>query len=234
MRRSSCGHLLQAARVSRRDFLPVVALVALVGCASGPLEPEHLPGQELEPGSGLLVGSFARDPSEHEYYSQRFYYESKTTRERFEIHSQWGFDIFGGQAKDDFKVGDSHGIVFAHELPGGAYHYTNFSIYDAGGGFYQQYWRSKEPYSIPFEIVPGKVNYAGEIRLVPRVGKNIFGITIPAGGTWEIRDRRARDIELLRARFPDLNWDSVHIVVPDRKDIPTPLVLLPSELDAVE
>ena len=77
MRRSSCRHLLQAARVSRRYFLPVAALVALVGCASGPLEPEHLPGQELQPGSGPLVGSFARDPSEHEYYSQRFYYESK-------------------------------------------------------------------------------------------------------------------------------------------------------------
>ena len=57
---------------------------------------------------------------------------------------------------------------------------------------------------------------------------------MPAGGTWEIRNRLERDIELLTAKFPDLDWESVNIVVPDGKDIPTPLVLLPSELGTDE
>ena len=220
------------ASLSKRYFLLVLAALTLAGCGLRPLSPEYVPGQGLEPGSGALVGSFSRDPREYEYYSQTFYYEGKSNKKKYKIGSLGPIPFTA--TKDDFKPDDSRGFVFAYRLPKGTYHFTDFYLAQPTGGSSYMAWRSREPYSIPFEIAPGKVNYVGEIKVIPVMGKNIFGITIPAGGFWVVSDQRVRDIELLKKKYPDLNWESVNIIVPDREDTPAPLVFLPSELGAAK
>ena len=256
MQATNWSHPPPLATPRTRYALLVLAFLALVGCGSIPVEPEYRPGREPEQGTGLLVGSLVRQapgtrnwwspwtrlmvggfgmqPPTDAYHSLAFYYGNKSTKRRYMISWSEQLTLLSREDKDEFAAPESKGALFAHELPKGSYHFTNFQMVRGTPGYSGSTWYSREPYSIPFEIVPGMVNYVGEIRLVPRLGENVFGITIPAGGSWEIRDQRERDITLLKEKFPDLNWDSVNIVVPDRKDITTPFVLLPSELDAVE
>ena len=152
---NSYFYVLLRASLSVRCIFFSLGLFVLAGCVTVPLTPERLSEQDLEQETGLLVGSFSRIPFGHDYYSQTFYYKNQSTNEEHSIQAQWAFNIFGGQVKDDFNAHGSRGVVFAYTLPKGAYHFTNFNLYQSTGYVYS-YWSSKKPYSIPFEVSPGK------------------------------------------------------------------------------
>ncbi len=211
-------------------FLFITALVS--GCASNFLKPEGVSQVSLTQDNGILVGSFARNPRASSYYSQTFYFKNLQTNKLHEIKSQQSFNIFNGKTRDDFDTKTSAGGVFAFSLPAGKYVFHNFCLYQANGMFSQN-WGSKQDYAIPFEVRPNTTNYVGEIKLDPMTGKNVFGMSVQAGGVWPISDQQARDIELLRKLRPEVPLTNVVSVIPNRKDVFTPLVLLPSEADQV-
>jgi hypothetical protein len=215
----------------RKTLLVFIAALAS-GCASNLLKPEGVSQHSLNQDNGILIGSFARNPDARAYYSQTFYFRNVRTNERHEIKSQQTFNLLNGKTRDDFDTETSAGGVFAFSLPAGQYVFQNFRLYQSNGMFSQN-WSSKQDYAIPFEIRANMTNYVGEIKLDPMTGKNVFGMSVQAGGVWLISDQQARDLELLRTLRPEIPLTNVVSVIPTRKDVFTPLVLLPSEADQV-
>ena len=215
----------------RRTLLVFIAALTS-GCANNLLKQEGVSQASLTQQSGFLVGSFARNPDGRSYYSQTFYFKNLGTGKVHEIKSQQSFNIFTGKTRDDFDTETSSGGVFAFNLPAGHYVFHNFRLYQASGMFTQD-WVSKQDYAIPFEVFSNSTNYVGEIKLDPMTGKNVFGMSVQAGGVWLISDQKARDIELLKKLRPEVPLTNVVSVIPSRKNIFTPLVLLPSEADQI-
>lgn len=214
-----------------------IALLSLIsilasGCASNLLKPDGVSQASLTADSGILIGSFARNPDAPSYYSQTFFFKSVKTSKVHEIKSQQSFNIFSGKTRDDFDTDTSAGGVFAFSLPAGQYVFHNFRLYQARG-MYAQNWGSKQDYAIPFEVVPNATSYVGEIKLDPMTGKNIFGMSVQAGGVWLISDQRVRDVALLKKLRPEVSMTNVVSVIPERKDVFTPLVILPLEAEQV-
>jgi hypothetical protein len=212
-----------------RNALLLFIAVLTSSCANNLLKPEGVSQASLTQDGGILVGSFARNPKARPYYSQTFYFKNVQTNKIHEIKSQQQpFNLFNSKTRDDFHTATSVGGVFAFNLPAGQYVFHNFTLYESNGVF-SQYWGSKQDYAIPFEVRPNATNYVGEIKLDPMTGKSLFGIPVHTGGVWLISDQQARDLELLRKLRPEVPLTNVVSVIPDHKDVFTPLVILPSE-----
>ncbi|MEO7885503.1 MAG: hypothetical protein ABI893_00215 [Polaromonas sp.] len=213
-----------------RIFSTLLLCLTLVACANKHLKPDGVSASSLTPTQGILVGSFARSPDGPVYYSQTFYFKNVKTGEVREIKAQPRFNLYTGKTPDDFDTESSAGAVFVFSLPAGSYSFHNFRLYQANGT-YQQNWSSKGDYSIPFEIHPNRVNYVGEIKLDALKGRNFFGMTVPAGGVWVISDQLDRDKEILQRTRTDIPVSNMVSVMPIKKEVFTPLVVLPSEMN---
>jgi len=203
----------------------------LTGCATTLLAPKPISTSDLSETNGILIGSFARDPDGPTYYSQTIRYKNNETGKEHEITAQLAFNMFNGKTPDDFKTKDSHGGVFAFSLPAGEYTFYNFRLYQSNGYFHQN-WTSIEPFDIPFTVKPNRVNYVGEIKLSPFTGKNLFGMRVHAGGLWLVSNQSSRDFDIMMQKYPEIRLDKVNNIVPSEKKIFTPLVILPSEIEA--
>lgn len=212
-----------------KRFASAFLVLLLSGCATKMLKPDPITQADLTAQSGVLAGSFARNPNAPQYYSQTFYFKNAVTGEKHEIKSQQEFNpLSGGRTADEFKKKDGAGATFALKLPVGRYVFYNFSLYRPSP-LGHTYYYSKADFAIPFEVVPNQVSYVGEIKLEGSTGRNIFGMKMPAGGIWIISDKKDRDLALLQTAMPGLPLTSVASVVPMTKDVFTPLVVLPSE-----
>lgn len=211
-----------------KKLLLACIIVLLAGCASKILKPEPLTKENLSGNNAVLIGSFARNPEAPAYYSQTFYFRNVETKKVHEIKSQQEFNIFTGKTPDEFSTDNDAGATFAFRLPAGKYVLYNFSLYRPAGYFYSYYF-SKADFAIPFDVYPNKANYLGQLKLEGATGKNLFHMSVPAGGIWVISDQRERDLQLLRSTMPSLPLDDVVSVIPTKKEIFTPLVILPNE-----
>lgn len=227
LRLAGCGVQRKDPMFSTRIFL-ALAIVLLSGCASKLLKPEPITRDVLTQSQGVLIGSFSRNPNAPRYYSQTVFFKNLDTNEKHEIKSQQEFNIFSGKTKDEFKEGVNAGSTFALTLPAGRYVLYNFNLYRPTGVGYT-YYSSKTDFAIPFDVHPNSVNYLGELKLEGASGKNFFGMSVPAGGIWIISDKQERDVLLLKTALPQLPLESIKSVIPTKKDIFTPLVVLPTE-----
>ena len=211
-------------------ILVLILTVVLSGCATNSLTPKPITVNDLNDAKGLFIGSFSRDPKAPKYYSQTFYLKNIETNEVHEIKSQPSFNMFTGKTPDDFNTQESSGALFVQALPAGKYTYHNFRLYQSNG-YYEKNWYSEQDYSIPFEVSANQINYAGEIKLVPVMGKNIFNMNIQAGGAWLISDKLERDLPIFTTKYPQISTENFVKVIPESKEIFTPLVILPAEQD---
>lgn len=208
------------------------AIFLLSGCASKYLMPDLITNDQLSGNNGVLIGSFSRNPNAPAYYSQTFFFRDLKTNEIHTIKSQQEFNIFSGKTSDEFDADNVKGSTFAFQLPAGKYILYNFSLYRPIGVGYT-YYSSKADFAIPFEVTPNRVNYLGELKLEGARGKNILGMSVPAGGIWVISNQKERDIQILKAKMPGLPFEDVISVIPTKKEIFTPLVVLPNEARAL-
>jgi hypothetical protein len=213
-----------------RIFSTLLLCLGLVACANKHLKPDGVSASSLTSTNGILVGSFARSRDGPVYYSQTFYFKNVKTGEVHQIKAQPTFNLYTGKTPDDFSTEGSAGAIFAFSIPAGPYAFHNFRLYQANGAF-QQNWSSKTDYSIPFEIQPNTVNYVGEIKLDALKGRNFFGMTVPAGGVWLVSDQFDRDVEILKRTRTDIPVSNMVSVIPTKKEVFTPLVVLPGEMN---
>lgn len=207
----------------KRLFLILIS-ITLAGCTTTRVKQDNTPAPQLDANTGILFGSFSRDHRSFEYYSQYFYFKNANSKKEYMIESN-SQNFLYGDAPVDFESIDNKGVLFTFTLPAGKYYFNNYRIYHSTG-MYQSDWSSKKDFSIPFEVVAGKANYVGDIRLIPRIGKNMFGVPIPVGGTWEIRNNKIQDISKFVAKFPNIEWSGNLTTVPSIQEIETPLVTL--------
>lgn len=211
-----------------KTITTLLLILMVSGCATNSLTPKPVTKANLSENQGILVGSFSRDPERADYHSQTFLFKNASTGELYDIKSQTKFDPLKGRTTDDFETDDSDGGVFVYSLPAGKYIFYNFRLFMDAGQFSKS-WNSKKPYAIPFTVQPNKVNYVGEIKLSQHTGKNFFGMSVLAGGIWLVSDQSKRDITIFSEKYPNIPVENLTKIIPNSKDIFTPLVILPSE-----
>ncbi|MEL6978758.1 MAG: hypothetical protein AAGM38_08790 [Pseudomonadota bacterium] len=160
-----------------------------------------------EPVSSLLFG----EQKQRSRYSTTLIVENIETRARFEFSQDYNLTralTFGLVDGDDFKGGR----VYAHRLPVGSYHITDFEVLWATGsqfGTISRTWTSAVPLSIPFDVAPQSVSYLGEWRCLPQGSEGFLGTTEAVGCLFAISDRFDRDAPLLNARFTNIDWSGL-------------------------
>ena len=214
----------------KRIIFILMTLFLIASCAIYRYQgPKRVTSADLNSTHGILMGTFSRDSKQSNYMSQAFYFKNVKTDKHYEVKSSVSWGFLTNEMKDDFNTPDSHGDLFTFSLPAGDYVLFNFNLFNSNGYFHQS-WGSKKDFAIPFTVEANKVNYLGEIQLMAFLGENLLGIKVPNGGIWVIRDKSERDLALAEKKLTKVPLDYVNNVVPQRKDIFTPLVLLPSEL----
>ena len=201
----------------RRVFQPLLvvlaAVLALAACKSVYTDVKTAPeasAGELGQGEGIVFASLVeKNDRRVRYNGFRFTYRNLATGK-----IGW-FTLNSGMLGDkttSFSVpgGTGTGVVKSYTLPAGAYAFTNFSLVLGSVGGYSS-WSAEEDFSIPFTVVAGRAAYLGEIRLIPLRAKNVFGIKIPAGGTFEIVDNAGQDVALFRQQFPRIDPSLIDI-----------------------
>jgi hypothetical protein len=128
----------------------------------------------------------------------------------------------------DFETEYSQGRLFAIPLYAGNHEISNFRLRRINRGRIE-FRTARTDFSLPVKIEPNRYNYLGELKLVTvsvpsKLGRRQFPV-------WLITDEQARDIALLKEKYPEVGVTDPHNAVPDHKRKPTPLVLLPAELD---
>lgn len=125
--------------------------------------------------------------------------------------------------KHDYENKEEVGVVVMASLPPGKYEVHNFSAYfNAGTG--TSTFSSREPFSIPFTVVPGQVTYLGNYEAVDVKGRNFIGMPVMAGVYFVVQDKQERDIEALRKRMPNLPSQTIN-AVPDVQQLNNPFFL---------
>lgn len=188
--------------------------------------------EHLDQNQVVLFGSFTRKTMWLEFNYQSFYFENIETGARYNIHGQFesGLFSFSTRTPDDFTSTTANGAVFMFVLPAGKYRFNNFYLSDSMGNTVT-YVSPGAPYSIPFEVLPNTANYIGEIRITPLKGKNLFGGQEVTGGIWHIINKKVRDAEILKKKFPDIPVDSISVIIPTEQEIPSPNIVLPSRTE---
>lgn len=180
---------------------------------------EKIPGDKA-----LLVGSIARK-SGREYHHSFGAYLRQTDDpgdgERISITASDGF--FGGVGKfdDDFADDDSSGSLFVASVSPGAFEIHGFYVGINGLILMNEIqFKTDEGLTVPFLLEAGHVHYLGELLADGMLLRMLPGWKVAGGdANWTIRNMFDRDIELLRQRYPALDWDAATSLFPDGWEI---------------
>lgn len=159
----------------------------------------------------ILVGSFTVNvkegstPPAQQLRGVSFYYSDQGKTHGFvEIDaSLLSLNLLGASwtAGGDFAElsGKGRGRLAVLELPAGSYEINDFNVSISGARF-----KPINKPSIRFHLIGGAINYIGEVALLVDTGKNVFGIDVLSTAEIQPRDSRARDISMVKARYPKL------------------------------
>lgn len=186
-------------------------LLLTAGCASMPETID--PTTKIEMTKGVLLAAITSDGSP-QVMDAWFFYRKRGTTEELRL------DAFGmaGLIKkpNDFGGTDSRtGRLIALPLEPGEYELFNWMLYVTrlGGHGYISPKTPPAPHS--FTIRSGEITYLGGLHIDTILGKNTFGVSLAFGGNPDVTDQSARDLPLLKTKYPNLaNWP-VQTSVPD-------------------
>jgi hypothetical protein len=150
-------------------------------------------------------------------------FRSLETKEVAHLSVDPGMAIVAGGDPELYVRQRSMGQFFEITIPAGQYEFFDLWMV-AASAFGSTEYRPKEQFSIPFKVEAGTVNYLGEFRAYPTVGRNIFGMLLPAGGYFVVRDQEARDTQLLIKRRGGVPVESIRKIVLDLETNGTSLV----------
>ncbi len=206
-----------------------IGALLLSGCATviqSEFTQKTILENKLDSNGSVLFGSFSRNGLGMHFGNQSFFFKNVETQKEYIISSQHEFNMFAERTRDDFSDTTSKGAVYAFHLPAGKYTFHKFYLSYSKGSGHVSRW-SNEPYSIPFVVKKNKINYVGEIKILPNVGKDLLGMKVLDGGVWHVSNELDRDLEIYRKKFPDLSQDSVSSVLPEDYEVYTNLIVLP-------
>jgi hypothetical protein len=115
-------------------------------------------------------------------------------------------DFFGG--RNEFK--DRYGHVIALALPAGKHQFDGWRLSTNNVHVYPR----EKPPPLQFEVAPGQIKYLGNLHGNVEMGKNLFGMSVLAGGHLDIRDERQRDLAMFDERYPQFKGKAVIELLP--------------------
>lgn len=202
--------------------------VFLSGCGVNPLV-HNIKSHDVDEGSGVLVGSVAKAENLGEFLEYGFWIEKTDHGYSRSIKIDNRSNLFNWKpAGPDFVTDIDSGRVFALPFPPGEYRIADVRM-DKIEGQMLRTMRSRKEFAIPVTIHPGKYNYLGEMRMVKisvpdRGGRRYFTV-------WVLSDQKDRDLSLLKEKYPKVGIQDALSVIPETEVKPTPLVIIPAELD---
>jgi len=127
--------------------------------------------------------------------------------------------------KPDYGNQSEEGVVLVQSLPAAEYEIFNFDIF-FNAGTVQKNFSSREPFSIPFTVEVGKTTYLGNYQANGIIGKNIFGISLPAGAVFAITNRAHDDLRMAHGKDALISTDAKD-ETPTAKSIGSPFFVEP-------
>lgn len=191
-------------------YLYLTMFLFLAGCAESNVRPSYSLVQAQSQGHGLLVGSLSVGKYDSAYPADiNYFIQPVGTPEGPHLYIPH-LNVISGC--DTLNVGDSDfkdvcARLFVVDLPAGDYDITGWNI-DNG---LKTYITPRQWVPARFTIQAGKATYIGNIHMGIAVGQNVFTIHIIAGGWAFLHDERARDIPVLKQRYPTLDDGNITI-----------------------
>jgi hypothetical protein len=187
-----------------RRIFALLSLFVISGCAG------QLSGNYQGADAGHLVMSLAaRIDTKYTSYDWSFRRKDHSSDSLIRWQQRGVFGLTEPEIKDDLETG----IVEVRRLPPGEYEIYNFKIARITGVL-DSYWSSRQDFSIPFTIFPGKATYIGEFMAVKIPGTNLFGQEVGDGGYFILSSKAERDLALARQKQPGLGEVVTTIVNP--------------------
>jgi hypothetical protein len=189
---------MKAAMPRPLSLLLITLGLALSGCwatTDTPARWKQLPPEQASSVFGTITAEMGGPSGPLSRYMIHF--RNIDTREESFLSVNPGMDSSGDP--ELYERRRTSGAFFDITLPPGRYEFYDVWMV-AATGFGSTEYRSREPFSVPFTIEPGKTHYIGEIRAYPVVGRNVFGMSLAAGGYFVLRDQEARDTRILLKR----------------------------------
>lgn len=212
--------------VLRRRGLLAMGLttsMVLVSCAGMPTE-SSVPLDYAGADAGKVVigiGYRSGGPGTY-YHAYRLYFRSVNGTEKTanaEFSYKPGLVPFG--QSPDYKTRSEQGVVVTASLPPGDYVITNFNAFTMVGNTAHNFG-SQQPLTIRFRVEARKLSYLGNFRAQGVRGKNLLGMPLPAGVTWDVGSRAEEDLKIARARDAKLPTETID-QVPTAAAIGNPL-----------
>jgi hypothetical protein len=184
-----------------RYLLFILSIIA-VSCnsASGDTAPKAF-SKESE--KGLIIGTLTFDSDEPKNDIYRFFYYPESTDKKFKKQNDGKIMI---KARVDGKRGfngdfnDKKSYLFIIERDPGKYAFTEYNFLNHIGETGMVNYSSK--FAIPFEVKKGEINYIGEITF--------HSYAEPGSPRITVSDNYSRDIQELKNKYSQIDWDNSH------------------------
>lgn len=205
--------------ISSSIILAGSCLLALSGCVTVPAVDRAPPGFEVTglADGGCVVGSIGQNlsgKSQAPFGFSKLFYGPRGEKAGGQI--KFGYNgLF--DTPIDFKGSGQVATVFRLCMKAGLYEFRNVSFYYNTGSF-EKSFSAREPFSLPFEITQGSVQYIGRFIANGIKGKNIVGLSIPTGGYFTVEDASQQDWPLLLQRNPDFPSTPVSAIAKPTRD----------------
>lgn len=186
-------------------YFVVAAVLFFSGCAIQSVDPSYV----LDPDSdvGAIIGSISY-AGRYSGYAVHFRNIETGKKGRLQIGESQA--LLPMAPKSDFDDPGMIGKLFAVELPVGRYEMTHWTV---GSGAVTV--SSTSPFSIGFEVDPGKAVYIGSFQFMQTAG---LGLAV-TGASLSYKDTASRDLAILRQKFPNLANAPLTSVIESGTDI---------------
>jgi len=174
--------------------------------------PANLPADH-----GYVIGTLGSDDSNYRY---SVFFEFRSADHQIKQGSS-NYSLAEDILNPFSGVGNNTPFMFA--IPAGKYEFFSFNLRVSTGLATKEFF-PKSDFSIPFEVVPGKVSYVGSIKHIPTMGENMFGLEIPSSGYFIIKDDQVADIPAITQKYKLLNGKEIYNSVPKSGNVPPQIV----------
>jgi hypothetical protein len=199
-----------------KRILVLLLAVLLTACGSIPDVRNEYQGPDA---GRVAIGIGATVPTRYSSYSLVFRKvgEKDAPANRFVYFQDNSFSA----QKRDYDNAAENGVVQSFRLPPGDYEIFNFDIF-LNQGTVQKNFGSRQAFSIPFTVRPNETTYLGNYQANLITGKNIFGLTLPAGAVFVVSDRAQADVALAQKRLPAVQFGTITNATPKPASLGNP------------
>lgn len=205
-------------------ILTLFAVIMLSACGSMPDVRNEYQGADA---GRIAIGIGASANTHYSSYSLKFRKlgdkEGESNRFVYFQHNE-----FSAQ-KRDYDTAEENGVVQSFRLPPGDYEIFNFDVF-LNGGMVQKNFASRNEFSIPFRVRANETTYLGNYQANLSMGKNFFGMSMPAGSVFVVTNREKADLELVKKRLPNVSFGTISNAAPTAKSIANPFFVEANEI----